>query len=164
MGMAHPDIAAWYLTESPVVRRYLLALTGSPDLAEDLTQETFVQAMLALPGYRGGNVQAYLRGIARRVYAGEMRRQQRRRSVEAGSGAPAAGLVLDPFPLGERLLPELSHDDRYLLIARGAWQRPFREIAELLGRSENWARVRYFRLITRCRADLRKDGEERART
>lgn len=70
MGMAQPDIAAWYLTESPVVRRYLLALTGSPDLAEDLTQETFVQAMLALPGYRGGNVQAYLRGIARRGVRG----------------------------------------------------------------------------------------------
>ncbi|MDA8344162.1 MAG: sigma factor [Thermaerobacter sp.] len=60
--MAGYDLTAWYQTESPAVRHYLLGLIGDPQLAEDLTQETFIQAMLAVRGYRGGRARAYLFG------------------------------------------------------------------------------------------------------
>ncbi len=37
----------------PSVYRYLKAMTRNPDVAEDLTQDTFVRAFQALGGYRG---------------------------------------------------------------------------------------------------------------
>lgn len=150
---------AWYAAQSPTVRRYLLALTADPQLADDLTQETFVQALVSVHGYRGGSVRAYLVGIARRVYARTVERERREREARARSGAPPPVAEAEAFSEGEAVLPDLPADDRYLLVGRGIWRRPFAEIAQDLGRTENWARVRYFRLISRLREDLGEAGE-----
>jgi len=155
------DLAGWYRAEAPRVRRYLLALCSDPALAEELTQETFLQALLSLGGYRGGGVRAYLFGVARKVFANHVRRESRRRAAE--SLAPDAAEEVDrPFAQGEDWLPDLPPEDALLLMERAVWQRPYAEIARDLGRSETWARVRYFRLMTRLRAELKggRDGDE----
>lgn len=150
--MADPkDLRVWYEAESPSVRRYLLSLCRDPHLAEDLTQETFVQALLSLRGYRGGSVHAYLLAIARRVHARHVRRDQRRRDAE--------GLSSGPSPPGEPLqslldvLPDLPEDDRSLLLLRAVAGWSYADIARYLGRTENWARVRYFRVCDRLRRE-----------
>ena len=155
--MAGLDLAAWYAAESPSVRRYLLALSLDPALAEDLTQETFVQAIHSLAAYRGGSARAYLFTIARRVYARHIRRELRRRRAEENSAAPG-GAELAPFQDAGSLLPGLSAEDRALVAGRAIAGRPFAEIARELGRTENWARVRYFRLLARLRADAAEGG------
>ncbi len=157
--MAGLDLEAWYLAEAPKVRRYLAALCRDPALAEELTQETFVQALTSLRGYRGGGERAYLFGIARHVLAGHVRRDHRRKEAEA-RGACEPPEADSPFAVGEAWLPLLAPDDALVLLQRAVWQRPFAEIAAELGRSENWARVRYFRLLARIRSDLAKGADD----
>lgn len=157
--MAGRDLEAWYLGEGPRVLRYLTVLCRDPVLAEELTQETFVQALTSLGSYRGGSERAYLFGIARRVLAGHNRREGRRRSAEVRA-APSPPVEAPPFPHGEAWLPELPPEDALLLVQRAAWGRQFSDIAKDLGRTENWARVRYFRLLTRIRADLGKGADD----
>ena len=59
---------------------YLLKLCGSPEVAEDLTQETFVQATVHLDTYDGEQARAWLFKVARNVYLDEWRKRQRRKN------------------------------------------------------------------------------------
>ena len=72
---------------------------------------------------------------------------------------PPADGAPQPFPGGEDWLPRLTPDDVVLLLERALWQRPYADIAKEFGRSENWARVRYFRLLARIRTDLEGGSE-----
>src|SRR5262249_926923 len=49
------------------VYRFVLQMTGSPELAEDVTQETFIVLIRGVPPYDDtrGTVRAFLNGIAR---------------------------------------------------------------------------------------------------
>ena len=52
MGRKADDVYEQYAGS---VYRYLFSLTGSADMAEELTQETFFQAIKSLDQYRGGS-------------------------------------------------------------------------------------------------------------
>ncbi|WP_409272270.1 sigma-70 family RNA polymerase sigma factor [Neobacillus sp. SCS-31] len=56
---------------------YLLRLSGSPSIAEDLVQETFLRATVSLSFYRHEDVKPWLFRIARNIYIDEWRRRQR---------------------------------------------------------------------------------------
>lgn len=72
------------------VRRYCGALVD-PDSADDLTQQTYLKAVEALPRYRGeAPAAAWLLSIARHACIDEIRRRQRRRDTET------TGLFIDP--------------------------------------------------------------------
>ncbi len=102
-------------------------------------------------------------GIARRVYAGQVRRAQKERDAQERSGVPSPAQEMPAFARGEGILQDLAQDDRFLVLARGVWRQPFAQISHELGRTENWARVRYFRLISRLREDLQREGERDGR-
>ena len=88
-----------------------------PDEADDVTQDTFVRAWRALPGYRGdSSARTWLLSIARRACADAVRRTvRRRRLVELvaggagtgasadGSGAHALGALVDELPRDQRV-------------------------------------------------------------
>src|SRR5688500_1836865 len=58
------------------VQQYLYRLSGSQDLAEELTQETFIRACAALLTFRGDcSVASWLFRIARNAYLNSQRRR-----------------------------------------------------------------------------------------
>src|ERR1041384_2491697 len=64
----------------PGVYRYLLYLTGSPEAAEDLAQETFLQAWRGLGTFDGrATLRTWLHRIAHREFLQALRRQPRLR-------------------------------------------------------------------------------------
>ncbi len=60
---------------------HLLKLSGSAQLAEDLTQETFVRATISLHTYEGEEARAWLFKVARNAYLDEWRKQELRKSI-----------------------------------------------------------------------------------
>ena len=61
------------------ISRFCASMVGSPAEAEELMQETFLDAWNAMPTYRAeSNVRAWLYGIARRVCIRHLRRRDRR--------------------------------------------------------------------------------------
>ena len=88
-----------------------------PDEADDVTQDTFVRAWRALPGYRGdSSARTWLLSIARRACADAVRRTVRRRRLAErvaggagtgasadGSGAHAVGALVDELPRDQRV-------------------------------------------------------------
>ena len=71
------------LTHADQLYRIALRLSGSPQTAEELVQETYLRALRAWESYRPGtNLAAWLATILRNVYLDEARKQSRRPSVE----------------------------------------------------------------------------------
>jgi len=80
----------------------LCAYLGSPQDADDLSQETYFRAIRGLAGYRGdAPVVHWLLGIARRVCADEVRRRQRRRRALALLVRSAGPTSTDPAAVAD---------------------------------------------------------------
>jgi RNA polymerase sigma-70 factor (ECF subfamily) len=63
-------------------------LLGDPDMAEDITQDTFIKAFHRLPSFRGDSLRAWLLRIATNACHDELRRQKRRRALPLIRTAP----------------------------------------------------------------------------
>ena len=145
------------------VYRYLLRLSGSETAAEDITSETFLRAMQALPRFRGDcDVRVWLCRIARNTYFSTRRDPDNQPMEEPGEDPRGAA----PSPEEEtlrreegqrlrRLLHDLEEPYREVFLWRHYGDLSFREIGQLFGKSENWACVTYHR----ARGKLRKEWE-----
>ena len=130
-----------YQKYAQMVYRYLLSKTRSEDLAEELTQETFYQAIKSIGRYDGScKISTWL-------------------CAQPGlSGASAETEFLDTENRVELMrklhsCPEPYREILYLRIFGGL---SFKEIGEIMGKTENWARVSYYRAKER----LKKEVEE----
>jgi RNA polymerase sigma factor (sigma-70 family) len=76
---------AFYREHIAAVQAFVARRVGDPNMAADLTAETFLAAIDAAPSYRAdrGEPRAWLFGIARNVVAAETRRAGRERHANA---------------------------------------------------------------------------------
>ncbi len=71
------DLAALYPAWYPRLARYFRACGCHQALAHELAQESFVQALRGLPGFRGGSqLSTWLWAIGQRVWLAELRRKR----------------------------------------------------------------------------------------
>ena len=145
------------------VYRYLLRLSGSETVAEDVTSETFLRAMQALPRFRGDcDVRVWLCRIARNTYFSICRDPDNLPMEEPGEeqrdSAPSPEEETIRREEGQRLrrlLHGLEEPYREVFLWRHYGGLGFREIGQLFGKSENWSCVTYHR----ARGKLRKEWE-----
>ena len=101
-----PDAATAFVRGTQAeVWRFVAALAGV-DAADDLTQETYLRAFRALPGYAGrSSARTWLLAIARRVCADHIRATVRGRRL-AAAAAPA-GTPAEQDPAGLAAVADL---------------------------------------------------------
>lgn len=150
------------------LRGWLRRETGSTDVANDLTAETFAQALVSLKRFRGtseGEAVAWVYGIAHNLLR-EYRRRQRVETAgrsrlgmpvrdyggydEAEELADAQGLA----PALEEALAALPAHERAALDLRVVEELRFDEIAERLAVASPAARMRVTRALRSLRARL----------
>ncbi|MEO4055520.1 sigma-70 family RNA polymerase sigma factor [Solibacillus sp. CAU 1738] len=150
---------------------YLLKLCGSAQLAEDLTQETFVRATIFLHTYTGEEVRAWLFTVARNAYLDEWRKQQRRKSIPFLSIFASNLEIVSPYGIPEDtllakeqfmqlddLLTYLPEQYRSILYLREYEQFSYKEIASTLELSENQVKVTLHRARKRLTSLAEKKG------
>jgi putative glutamine amidotransferase len=148
-----------FTAEAPALRRRLRRMTGDPETAADLCQETFARAWARAPREAPAPVlAAWLHRTAANLALDELRRRARR---------PAAELRDLPAPEREEdgaALAQLRVADRAVLVLRFQAGLTLRELGTVLGISEEAARKRVARARTRLRAALdAQRGEPRPR-
>ena len=152
-----------YRAHARTVYKFLLSLCHDPETAEELTQETFYQAVRSADRFDGScKVSTWLCQIAKHLFYHHVRKRSREEPLpEEGDGLPplpsAESEAIDrdgQLSLLRRIhaLPEPGREVVYLRTFGGL---SFREIGEVLGRTETWARV----TIYRSKEQLKKGGE-----
>lgn len=139
-----------YKQYSLKVYKYLLSLTRDEQFAEELTQETFCQAIRSSDRYdESCALSTWLCGIAKNVLRTYYRKHpmveniedQNLHSVSAEEEVVISENRVELF----RMLHELSEPYREVMYLRIFGGLSFREIGEVHGRTENWARVTFYR-------------------
>lgn len=144
-----------YEENAKIVHHYLLSLCHDACLAEDLTQETFLRAYQSLERYDGScKLSTWLCQIGRHVYYQYLAKHKREfPSDREGEERPGPAkswpeeAVLQKMELIDVLkeMQKLPQQMREVIYLRSSADLSFREIGEILGRSENWARVNFYR-------------------
>ena len=153
-----------YQKYAQMVYRYLLSMTYNHDLAEELTQETFYQAIRSLERYDGScKISTWLCAIAKNqlmVYRRKHPAEQELDVVEKGTASTEKDVIesLSHIELLKKLhtCPEPFREILYLRIFGNL---SFKEIGEVFGKTENWARVTYYRGKEKLRKELDRDEE-----
>lgn len=138
------------------VYRYALSLSGSPHIAEEITQETFFKALRSLNQFQGrSSLKSWLCAIAKNLWLSEQRKRKDQPIDDAmhlsdPSAGPEEAIVRqDEHMRIHQLLHHLSEPYREVFTLRTLGQLSFRDIGELFGKSENWACVVYHRARTK---------------
>jgi len=131
----------------------LVRMTGSRDLADDLTQETYLRAMDALESFRGdAPARSWLLTIARRTAADRVRHQMARPSVPCPPGDCGSEVVGDDTGRVEiaAMLAWLDADRREALVLTQVFGYSYAEAAQIADVAVGTIRSR----VARARADL----------
>lgn len=158
------DMDAAYREYAVMVYKFLLSLCYEEELAEELTQETFYQAVRSMDRYDGScKVSTWLCQIAKHLWYREMERRKRK-----GTNELTADMESLEKPVEEQLMVKeekmelfrkvhvLDEISKEIVLLRVTGAFSFKEIAELFGKNENWARVTYYR----AKQKLLKGGEK----
>ena len=197
-----------YKEYSDMIYRWILARTGDEFVAEEITQETFYQAVLHAESYDYScKVSTWLCSIASNKLKEYLRKnpaldqlpwertpesgagspgdsghgsagaEDGIRQVPGGAGAAAGGAGLAASSAGSavsssaedqavqaeenvelyRAIHSLPEPSREVVHLRAFAGLSFRQIGDIFGKSENWARVTYFRAKAALRKELGKN-------
>ena len=138
-----------YLEHAKTVYGFLLSRTRDSDLAEELTQETFFRAVKGIHKFSGNSsVSTWLCAIAKNLWREHLRKQAREDAFDAESIPPP--IIDGASPMWDNLeilkaIHQLNDPMREVMYLRLSSNLTFGQIGEILGKSENWARVTYYR-------------------
>ena len=149
-----------YKENADLVYHFLLSKCRNPDVAEDLTQETFLQALRSIDSYNGNcKISVWLCQIAKHLlYQYWEKRKENVPLEEDWMLSKEPGVERQVLAREELLdvlgrLHQLPVNMREVVYLRISGDLSFREIGRIMGKSENWARVNFFRA-----KELLKDG------
>lgn len=160
-----------YQAHARTVYKFLLSQCHDADLAEELTQETFYQAVKSIGRYNGTcKFSVWLCQIAKHLYWDELKRRRRHPELSVEAMAQAGEELPDPQQLPEisllrrdsyvsihKAIHELREPYREIFLLRVLSDLSFREIGEIFDRTENWARVTYYRAKVMLAERLEED-------
>ena len=144
-----------YSTYFKPVYLYVMQLSGSEHIAEEITSETFFKAINSMDSFRGDcDMRVWLCQIAKNTYFSYLKKNKKVLSIDESD----LQNVVDPdacidVQIGEqeeaRLIRKILHDmsDPYkeVFMWRVFGELSFKEIADLYGKTDNWACVTYHR-------------------
>lgn len=144
------NLEQFYQENYRIVFGYLYSLCGDVHLAEDLTSETFLRAILKIDSYDGRvKASTWLCTIGRNLYVNEAKKRSRyvplERTVKMeGDSMEEQYIKQEQAEKLRRLIGQLEDPkDRVVLMRQQGMS--FREIGDALGKTENWARVTFYR-------------------
>lgn len=159
------DIDKIYREYFETVYKYLLYLSHNEDLAEELTQETFYKAIKNIKKFREeSKLSTWLIKIAKNLYFDEIKRQKNKEKNEIleiqiqNFNECIEDTIVSNEEKNElkNKINTLDEISKQVVFFRISGELSFKEIGILLGKSENWARVTYYR----AKSKLMKGAED----
>lgn len=149
------NIEEVYLEHSKLVYKYLFCLTHNNELAEELTQETFVCAIKEINNFKGiSKLSTWLCQIAKNLWYKELRKIKKANiipideiSVNIKNEEDIETKIIqnNEKEILYKMIERLPNELREIIYLRIVGEFSFKQIGEILGKNENWARVTFYR-------------------
>ena len=141
------------------VYKYALSLTGDEHIAEELTQETFFKALRTIDQFDGRcKIYVWLCQIAKNTYFTQYQRAVKAQQLwpelqESGSMEETLENRETAFQI-HKVLHRLPEPYKEVFSLRAFGELSFKQIGELFGKTESWARVTYHRAKIKIKEEL----------
>lgn len=148
------DIEKIYEEYFQTVNKYLFCLTHNNDISEELTQETFYRAVKKINTYKGEcKMSVWLCQIAKNIWYDECRKNRKFKNISEDNLLN----IEEKNTLEEKVISEderislykkmqkLDEKTREVMYLRITGELSFKEIGIILNKTENWARVTFYR-------------------
>ena len=153
-----------YKKYMPQVYKFLFSLCHDVHLSEELTQETFFQAMKSIDNFHGDcRLYVWLCSIAKHLWYKELKKKKRETAAENAEQADYRNLTensaiqkVEVIELYKKL-HLLEEPVREVMYLRLNADFTFKEIGEIMGKDENWARVTFYRGKQKIRKENRHE-------
>lgn len=151
-----------YMEYSKMVYKYLFSMTHNESVAEELMQETFYQAIRCQAKYdRSCKISTWLCAIAKNQWRNYCKKHHMEEPFDQESldkSVPSSEEIalsnMNKMNL-MKALHGMKDPHREVMYLRLSADLSFREIGEIMGQSENWARVTYYRGKERLLKEVR---------
>ncbi|MBO4494947.1 MAG: RNA polymerase sigma factor [Clostridiales bacterium] len=160
------DMEAVYKRYALPLKKYIMTLCHDDFLADDLVADTFYKAITHADSWRGGNIYTWLCTIGKNLFLNHVKRKEYQNlSLDDEENPFEIPVFEDPNVAIEReeqktylqkKLQELSDVDRKVVYLRTYADLSFKEIGDVLGKTENWARVTFFRSKEKLRRSMER--------
>lgn len=134
------------------VYKYLFCLTHNSDISEELTQETFYRAVKKIDTYNVKcKISVWLCQIAKHLWYNQCRKNKRIVNTDETFDIEDPQNLEEQFIAGEekvslyKKMQNLDEKTREVMYLRITGELSFKEIGEILGKTEKWARVTFYR-------------------
>ena len=136
------------------VNKYLFCLTHNNDISEELTQETFYKAVKKIDTYKGEcKISVWLCQIAKNLYFDEYRKNKKITITDEKDLFNIQSLdTLEEKVISNdekislyKKMQMLDDRTREVMYLRITGELSFKEIGIIMNKTENWARVTFYR-------------------
>ena len=160
------DMEIVYQKYSRLVYGFFYSHTHNAEWSEEMTQETFLKASMSISRYDAScKLSVWLCQIAKHILWQEFRKRNRFKTVELTDDLPDVSIsegetfvILQENKIelyqAIHLLPE---QEREVVLYRISGELSFREIGEIMGKSENWSRTVFFCAKQKIRKEISKN-------
>ena len=137
-----------------IVNKYLFCLTHNSDISEELTQETFYKAVRKIDTYKGEcKISVWLCQIAKNLWYDECRKNKKMIHTEEDylhNLQPLDTIEKQIISNDEKVslykkMQVLDEKTREVMYLRITGELSFKEIGIILNKTENWARITFYR-------------------
>lgn len=133
------------------VKSYALSLCLNETMAEDITQETFYNAIKKIDTFKNDcKIETWLCSIAKNIFLNQKRKKQTENILDYPNLVSNSNIEEDTIKnesvkriLAEAVKLETPYKEVFYMKSLG--DMPYSSIANVFGKTENWARVTYFR-------------------
>ena len=149
------DIEEIYKEYFKTVNKYLFCLTHDSDIAEELTQETFYKAVKKINTYKGEcKMSVWLCQIAKNLWYDQCRKNKTMKNAQENDllqiqneqNSAEEQIISNEEKISlYKKMQQLDEKTREVIYLRITGELSFKEIGDILNKTENWARVTFYR-------------------
>ena len=148
------DIEKIYEEYFETVNKYLFCLTHNSDISEELTQETFYKAVKKIDTYKGEcKISVWLCQIAKNLWYDHCRKNKNIINIDENDlinkhmidTLDEQIIYKEEKILLYKKMQSLDEKTREVMYLRITGELSFKEIGIILDKTENWARVTFYR-------------------
>ena len=158
-----------YRENVKLVFNYLKSLCNDSELAEELTQETFYKAIKGIKKFKGDSkISTWLCKIAKNLWINHQIKENKMTTISYDSNEQIEKMLIDENIENDienrndlirlyKKIHKLDEKTKEVFYLRIKGELSFKEIGEILNKSEEWARIIFYRGKIKLKEDMEND-------